>query len=202
MRYLALVLCVLLSGCMPPTPTMATSTTLAGEVYVAEYFSVSANYFDRYVRVDSVSTRESEHGTLLWIEYHVVVDWARVDAVDSVLIKAVNSTGYLTREEIYSTPVHLGGFTGRKYLSNSLGNPKRLREVVRIISRSDVTPKLKDCYHTLSLDDGVVVLNRDGRFVVRARATINEKNNHCKTATLDLESGELTDCRDTECWVT
>ncbi len=87
-------------------------------------------------------------------------------------------------------------------MSNACGNSKKLKEFDKIISQSEVAPKLKQCHSSIEWSsEKAVILTNEGKLVVNAYGTIDHDQNKCKFASLDLEAGELIECRDTTCWV-
>ena len=161
--------------------------------------NISESYFKNHVLVDSFYTSETNEGTIFSIKYTINIDWANIISGDGFLIRNKNETNYLTINEVYSALDPLVGVK-RKKLRNGFE---------KILSQEEVTSKLKQCYEGIkwspidgfSTSQGSLFLVDEGKLIVNAYGTINEKLNECKFASLDLETGELLECRDTACWI-
>ncbi len=164
--------------------------------------NISEDYFNSHISVESFDLSDWKQGTSFRMNYDINIDWATIRSCDHFLIKRKGETDYLTKDEIYSIPTHEGGLKDRVLLSNACGNSKKLKEFDKIISQSEVAPKLKQCHSSIEWSsEKAVILTNEGKLVVNAYGTIDHDQNKCKFASLDLEAGELIECRDTTCWV-
>jgi hypothetical protein len=78
---------------------------------------------------------------------------------------------------------------------------QQLREIEDPLSKEEAFNKLKrECL--LGLKETRINLWADGRIEMQGLETISMQENRCKAGRINLETGEITECRETVCYVT
>lgn len=78
---------------------------------------------------------------------------------------------------------------------------QKIQEIENLLSKEDAFNKLKtECL--LGLQETRINLLRDGTIVMDGQQTISMEENKCKYGRLDLQTGEILECRQSACYIT
>ena len=160
---------------------------------------ISERYFKEhfYIHSSDVTTFGSrENRAYFSVRYYFRIDWLNITDYDDIGIinkNEQNNSDNDTIKNIFNinlnNPIYQKG-----------NNIKFSHPINHIISKIDVKNKLNACASGMNYDETrSLILTRDGKITLEAWAEIDSKANKCKSATINLESGEMISCQDTPC---
>jgi hypothetical protein len=175
-----------------------------------EHSGASDAYFQDHFYVHSTFVSQEGDDEVLIVRYYFQVDWLTLLETTSTRIRTGTGSGYLEYEQIKpvtptatATPaITFGG----DYLEDEqikAGFSINLTHPIdHIATREEIVASLdKHCAQGMRLIEDNVRTDDRGRLSLTAWAEIDRAANKCKTATVDLESGEVLSCQDSVCWV-
>ncbi|MDD4955398.1 MAG: hypothetical protein PHP17_05120 [Candidatus Omnitrophica bacterium] len=168
--------------------------------FVISSQKISEGYFNKHITLIKAYESQNIYGTFFVVDYEYKVSWAKVFLCDNFIIKKKDSAKYLSKDEIYSIPAPDGGLKERVFLSSACDNVKRMKEINTIIAKEEAEKTLRlECFSAMK--ESEVLLTNEGKLALQGSAIVSEKDNKCKWASVDLETGKLLDCRDTACFI-
>lgn len=161
--------------------------------------NMDENYFGEYITVCYVSKNDWTDGESLVFNYQVKVDWAAALLTDSILIRPKGFQAYLAPVEVRANGLTESNGRSLRYQIGSVVPHKT------VISYFSALDKVRSaCFSSLKpVADSVSIsksLNYEyGELLFNTSATISDKDNRCKFATLRLSDGEILRCSDGQC---
>lgn len=166
---------------------------------------ISKDYFDEHIRVIYAGNERWAEGTSPYfeVEYYYLYDWIVVRLRDIFIVRKGDG-GELTDKEILTNMVFHGDHL------TTIGKLHKIMPLNRTVTKDKAISLLHEkCSDKLNFEvripkhnelSGVYLIN--GKFSTRASGIINESQNACIYAFIDLGSGEVYRCQEGACWVT